>query len=186
MIETATIEGRKDYTGVQLRSHFIREASGIDTDGFIAFRGACEVRGEDLVDLEDAEEGSVIIAADMLHFIGEHFQCPLREAAYRLRLLAAMAAEVLGELVPGTVAARKGDDLFVGERKLTVAIATVSPVSALFHFGVNIDPAGAPVPAIGLEEIGADPAEFTARLLERYAGEVASVERAVRKVRGTD
>ena len=184
MPQTMILEESIDYTGEQLRSHFVREASGIVTDGVVAFRGACAVTGELLVDMEDAEQHSSIIADDMRHFIGEHFECTLREANYRLRLFIALAGEVLRELAPGIDLSRKGDDLFVGGRKLTVAIATVSPVSTVFHCGVNIDPQGAPVPAIGLAEIGVDDLTFTSTLLERYAGECESIDNAIRKVRG--
>lgn len=186
MIETVSIGKRIDYTGVQLRSHFVREAGGIRTDGVIAFRGGCDVEGGRLVDLEDAEECSSIVAREMQHFIGEHFQCPLREAAWRLRLFVTIVGEVLEDLPPSVKTSRSGDDLFVDGRKLTVAISTVTPVSAVFHCGVNIDPEGAPVPAIGLEELGADPGAVTTAVLDAYAAEVLSVENAVRKVRGTD
>jgi hypothetical protein len=173
-----------DYTGLELRSHFIRQRTRIASDGLIAFVGRCEVDGARLVDLEDAAAGSVIRARKMLHFIGEHFQCPLREGNARLRLFAAVVKEAIEEMAPGTPAARRGDDLFVNGRKLTVAICTVSPVSTLFHFGVNVDPLGAPVPAVGLAELGIETAPFALSVLERYRLECESIELALRKVRG--
>ncbi|MBN1162956.1 MAG: DUF366 family protein, partial [Candidatus Krumholzibacteriota bacterium] len=54
----------------------------------------------------------------------------------------------------------------------------------VFHCGVNIDPAGAPVPAAGLEEMGIEARDFAGRALERYCAECRSVEMALRKVRG--
>ena len=173
-----------DYDGSQLRSHYIREETGIASDAVIAFAGACDVRGGSLVDLEDAEAGSTIVAAHMLHFIGEHFQAPLRESNFRLRLFVSILKEQIEAAVPRVKLTRDGDDLFAGKRKLTVAITTTSSVSSLFHCGVNIDPAGAPVPAIGLEELGIDHAALAAAVLERYRDECMSVELALRKVRG--
>jgi hypothetical protein len=158
--------------------------TGITTDGVVAFRGACAVTGDRLVDIEDAEQHSSIIAEDMRHFIGEHFECSLSEANYRLRLFVALIGEILRELAPGLKMMRDGDDLYVSERKLTVAIATVTPVSTVFHCGVNIDPRGAPVPAIGLAGIEVDDAAFTPLLLERYRKECESIGVAIRKVRG--
>jgi hypothetical protein len=87
-------------------------------------------------------------------------------------------------MAPDVRAARSGDDLFVHGRKLTVAICTCSPVSLLFHFGVNVDPGGAPVAAIGLEELGIDAKSFALAVIERYARECESIELALRKVRG--
>lgn len=74
--------------------------------------------------------------------------------------------------------------MFVEGRKLSVAICTVSPVSAVFHLGINIDPSGAPVPAIGLSEIGVDPRVLAECAMETYALECESIEQALRKVRG--
>ena len=184
MIETRLLEDRIDYTGDQLRSHFVREVSGIDVDGVIAFRGSCVVRTDMLVDIEDAEKHSSIIAEEMLHFIGEHFECTLREANFRLRLFVSIIEETLSAIAPELELRRDGDDIFIGGRKLTVAIATVTPVSTVFHCGVNIDPAGAPVPAVGLYKEGVDPVKSAKAVLRRYGEECLSIDRAVRKVRG--
>ncbi len=79
---------------------------------------------------------------------------------------------------------RDGDDLWAGERKLSVSIATASPVSTLMHVALNIDPTGAPVPAVGLAEWGVDPEELAGEVLASYAAEMASADRARCKVRG--
>lgn len=184
LVQTAFLPGATAYTGAELRSHYVRERGRIESDGLIAFIGPCGVGSDRLVDLEDAEAGSSIVSARMVHFIGEHFQCPLREANLRLRLLVSIAAGALSEMAPRSMVVRRGDDLFAGDRKLSVAIATATPVSAVFHFGVNDDPQGAPVKAIGLAELGVDARSFALALLDRYAAECESIERALRKVRG--
>ncbi len=184
ILETKWLAGRIDYSGRELRSHFIRERAGIRGDGLIAFTGGCSVSGDRLVDLDDAESMRFIEARLMLHFIGEHFQCPLSEGNVRLRLFASIVAETVEVLAPRIRVGRCGDDLFVEERKLSVAICTVSPVSTVFHFGVNVDPYGAPVPAVGLEELGVLPHELAGRAMETYARECESLGRAIRKVRG--
>jgi hypothetical protein len=119
----------------------------------------------------------------MLHFIAEQFQQPLREGNVRLRLFAAIVKETLEEMSPGIEVTRDGDDLFVKGRKLTVAICTASTLSTVFHFGINVNPAGAPVAAVGLKKFDIDPKRFGLAVLERYALECASIERAIRKVR---
>lgn len=183
-VATSFLPRALDYTGAELRSHFVRERGRIESDGVVAFLGGCAVRGERLVDLEDAEAGSDIVAARMLHFLGEHFQCPLREGNLRLRLLVSIAREAIASSAPAVRVDRRGDDLFSDGRKLSVAICTATPVSSVFHFGVNDDPSGAPVPAIGLGELGIDAKAFALDVLDRYAEECASIERALRKVRG--
>ncbi len=173
------------YTGDELRSLWIYRKFGIVGDAIVAFVGACDVDGERLVDQVDAAAGDSIKAASMMHFLIEHFPSPsagLAQAVLRQRLLVCLAAEILR----GQVAdfRRVGDDLFVGERKLSVSIATVSPVSSLVHFAVNIDPTGAPVAACGLGQLGIDPWPFAEALLAGYVSECESMEAARCTVRG--
>jgi len=184
LLETAFLAEEIEYTGSELRSHFVREKAGITGDGVVAFTGPCRVAGARLVDLEDAEEQHEIVAKQMLHFIGEHFQCSLREGNVRLRLFASIVKETLEEMHSGIAVTRDGDDLFVNDRKLSVAICTASPLSLLFHLGVNINPSGAPVSAVGLKKFDIDAKRFGLAVLERYERECESIERALRKVRG--
>ncbi|UCF04265.1 MAG: DUF366 family protein [bacterium] len=184
IVETAWLGEGIPYTGAELRSHIVRELGGIRGDGVIAFVGPCTVEEAALVDLEDAEQENFIRARSMLHFLGEHFLVSLREGNYLLRLFAMIVREGLEELLSGQRIVRVGDDLFIDKRKLSVAIATASPTSVLFHFGINVDPAGAPVPAVGLVEFGLEAERLARIVLERYRSEIVSVELALRKVRG--
>jgi hypothetical protein len=186
LIGTRFLEEEIDYDGRQLRSHFVRESAGLKSDAVVAFIGRCDVRGDSLVDLEDSERGETIVASRMLHFIGEHFSISLREGNVRLRLLVSTALELLAESLGKVRVRRDGDDLFADDRKLSVAICTKSAVSVIFHLGIDIDPAGAPVPAIGLEELGIEPSRFARTLMDRYQKECSSIELALRKVRGVD
>ena len=170
------------YTGAQLRSLWIYRTFDLEGDAIAWFAGPCEVSGEHLVDQVDAAANDHIKAARMMHFIIEHFDGDLNHAILRQRLLVCMAGEVLGGEVAGL--RRVGDDLFVGEKKLSVSIATVSPVSNLIHFAVNIDPTGAPVRACGLEELGVDPWRFAERLAAAYVGEAERMAKARCTIRG--
>jgi hypothetical protein len=173
------LDGVVPYTGLELRSGWVRERTGLDGDAAAGFVGPCHVPTEHLVDLDDARAGSSIRAASMAHVIVEHPGCPLAQAVLRQRLLVAILAEVLGE----RRVRRDGDDIYYEGRKLTVSIAAPSPVSSLIHLGINVDPSGAPVPAVGLAEMRVDPASLLADVLERYARELASAAHAETKVR---
>lgn len=172
------------YTGVELRSHYLLETFGkkIDLRGsaVVAFAGPCEVRTDHLVDLEDRMKGDFIRAKSMLHFVGEWFGMDLREGVLLQRLFVAKVAELLK-------LERHGNDLYSGvgadRKKLSVSIVTASPVSVLFHLGINIDPAGAPVPAVGLIEWGVDPTEFARTCLDAFSRECEGVAWACAKVR---
>lgn len=177
------------YTGHQLRSHWILDSFGLQGDAIVAFRGPCRVALGEMVDLADVAAGEAIEAAEMLHLIAEHFDRDLQRAVLRQRLLIATLAEHLATREGVPPLRREGDDLYatepgLGERKLTVSIATLSPVSALIHVGVNINPTGAPVPAVGLGEWGVDADALAREVLESWEAELESAYLATCKVRG--
>jgi len=179
-VKTRFLRRRVDYDGSQIRSHWAYRAFGIQGDSLVAFRGACTVPPANMVDLEDYRAGARIAGPDMLHFIAEHFDADLEKAVLRQRLLASLAREELGDRVR-----RRGDDLFIGERKLSISIATVTPVSTKIHFAVNVRRApGVGVPTGGLEDLKVDPRRFAERLLRAYAAEMAGILDARTRVRG--
>ncbi len=170
------------YTGREWRSGWIAETTGIQGDALVAFVGPCEVPLEHMVDMEDVRRGVPIKAARMLHFLLEHFDTDLARTVLRQRLLVCRAAEILNQASAQHVR-RDGDDLFVEDRKLSVSVASSSPTSTLIHLGLNIDPSGAPVPAIGLDELGIRAAEVAERIMAAYVEEMQSCQTARNKVR---
>ncbi|HEU4364663.1 MAG TPA: DUF366 family protein [Candidatus Krumholzibacteria bacterium] len=173
------LDGVVPYTGLELRSGWVAARTGLAGDAAAAFVGPCEVPNEHLVDLDDARAGAFIRAASMAHVIAEHRGCRLAQAVLRQRLLVCILAEVLG--TPRV--RRDGDDLYCEGRKLTVSIAAPCPRGSLIHLGINVDPTGAPVPAVGLDELKLDAVSVQTELLARYARELASIAHAETKVR---
>jgi uncharacterized protein len=171
------------YDGSQLRSGFVHETFGVEGDAIVAFRGGCDVSAEHMLDLEDLEAGQSIRARLMLHFIVEHYGVDLPLAVARQRLLAALVGELLTHAHGVAELSRSGDDLYVRDRKLSISVAVKSPVSGLIHFAVNLDPSGAPVPAIGLPELGVEELAFAQQVQDAYSAEIASCDRAADKVR---
>ncbi len=171
------------YTGQELRSHWAFETFGILGDVIVSFAGPCEVALQHMVDLVDVAASESIRARLMQHFLVELFDTDLDRAVLRQRLLVALAGEALQSHFQVGDLQRKGDDLFVQGRKLSVSIATASAVSTLIHLGINIDPTGAPVAAIGLAELGVDPSQFAQELMAAYVAELDSARVARCKVR---
>jgi len=182
-IETLFHAAELAYTGRELRSHFALDAFGVAGDSAVAFVGPCRVERADLVDLLDARAGAFIASPRMVHLIVEHFGLALVEAVLRQRLLARLAADLLREGGVPDVRVR-GNDLYAAGRKASVSVATLSPVSALIHFGVNVRTEGTPVPAWGLAEARIEPESFARSLLGSYARELVDIHRAASKVRG--
>jgi len=176
-------EEKMEYTGAELRSRFIRDTFGIEGDAVVAFRGECRVSGERLVDLEDFEAGETVWGDDMMHFIVEIFGMDLAHVTAVQRLLCAAAKDVVDSAAGRLAVERRGDDLFVGSGKLSVSVATVSPVSGLIHMGLNVSTDGVPVEAACLEDLGLDPERTALEVMERFVGELDSIDYATRKVR---
>ena len=169
------------YTGAELRSHWIYETYGLRGDAAVCFRGPVHV-DDHLVDLEDKKSGLFIAGEDMLHLIVETFADNLIGAVFRQKLVVLLAGELLA--ATGTKdLSRRGDDLFFGSGKLSVSIATVSPVSSLVHFGINVGNAGTPLPTSSLTDLGIDATTFAQNLLENYAQTLANMGQATTKVR---
>jgi hypothetical protein len=181
-----SLEPRVDYCGLELRPHFIRERFGLHGDAAIVFRGACHVAGDALVDLADREARAHIASRDMLHLMVERFETDLPRAVLLQRLLAAMVADRVRRSLSADRAAlvvRSGDDVFVGDGKLTVSIATLSIVSSLIHFGINVDDRDTPVPTAALDPLGIPVEPFAQGLLDDLAAEIEGIADAMSKVR---
>ncbi|HEY8279808.1 MAG TPA: DUF366 family protein [Bdellovibrionota bacterium] len=190
-LHTAILPGEIAYTGSELAPQWISTRTGIFASSIVAFRGPCSVRTDELVDMEDRVSGAFIQAKEMLHFLGEWFDGNLDLAVARQRLLIAGFAEELRRLLPEATAKRlyrRGNDLYLADdhggdpAKLSVSIVTASAVSTLFHFGVNIDPLGAPVRAVGLKDLGVDAETFSHKILDAWQKEWESMARARCKV----
>jgi len=186
----AFIPKRIDYDGSQLASHFAFKTASLVGDSIVAFVGSCNVKPDCMVDVADLVAGLKIMSKQMLHFIAEHFDTDLDRTIPRQRLLVSILQQEvntrLREKRSERFVERDGDDLFVSGRKLTVSVATASPVSCLIHLGVNIDAHGAPVDAIGLSELLPRKTLETlaASVMRRYVAEDKSIQEARALVRG--
>jgi len=176
-------ENEIKYTGAQLASHWIFRNFDVLGDGIVAFIGPCDVLPEYMKDVQDLREEARIYSERMLHFIVEHFDPDLGRAVLRQRVLMALMAESLNRRIGEPRIRRIGSDLYDGESKLTVSIASASPVSALIQAGINISSRNTPVPTRGLEDYGIAPRDFGEEILAAYAEECDGAARAVCKAR---
>ena len=171
------------YDGTQLHSHFAYENFGLTGSSVLAFRGPVDVALTEMVDIEDVRHKEAIAADEMLSFIVEAFDTDLRGAIWMQRLLMAIMQNELNYRMQQIVVSRVGDDLIFDGRKLSVSIATVSPVSAMIHSAINIKPGGAPLPIACLEEMEVEPEDFARTVMRKFSAEFDEVEFARVKVR---
>jgi hypothetical protein len=170
------------YTGRELCSHFAYRTFDVIGDSVVAFCGMCWVETDDLVDLTDRKRNERIFSHRMLHFMIEHFDRDLLLAVHRQRIFCAILQQEFQQRGVSHVV-RRGDDLFVGSSKLSVSIATLTPVSTMIHFGVNIVSDGTPVKTMGLKDFKIDARAFALAVMDSYRQEIESMHVARCKAR---
>jgi len=189
---SAFIPKKIKYTGSQLRPLWAYETFGLLGDSIVAFAGPCNIPFGNMIDAEDVRTKSKIYSSLMLHFIVEHFDIDLEKAVLKQRLLATIIKSTLEEHIDYRLN-RIGDDIYDAKikqdaqrpthnAKLSISIATASPVSTLIHFALNIDSKHTPVLAAGLKDYGINPKEFATRVMQAYTEEMLSVKNARQKV----
>ncbi len=171
------------YDGAQLRSQFILETTGFQGDAIVAFCGAADVTAAHMVDQEDIATQAWIKSRNMLHFIVEHFHMSLSEGVARQRLLICHIQAALKKFKPELTIQRSGDDLFDGDRKLTVSIAAASLHSICIHTAINIDSTATPVPTRGLDDYKISAMPFALDVMRQYSHECNEISLATRKVK---
>src|SRR5690606_10876912 len=123
----------------------------------------------------------------MLHFIIEVFDRDLFSGVALQRLFASIARDYLQVQGSGLLQAkalhREGDDIYLGDKKLSISIATKSPVSVMVHFAMNVTNRGTPVATLSLEDLQVDPKAVAEDLMQNFSLEFASILKATQKVR---
>jgi hypothetical protein len=173
------------YDGRQLRSLFAYLEHKILGDSCVAWQGPCSVGFDHMVDGEDLLAKAEIAGSDMVHFIIEIFDQNLMSGVLLQRLFASIISDVLTEISPvkDLHLSRSGDDLYYKKRKLSISIATRSPVSTMLHFAVNVSNEGTPVETACLKDLKVDPKRFADKCLAALRSEYMDCIVATRKVR---
>lgn len=181
---TKFIKEHTNYDGSQLSSLWAFRNFSLQGDSIVAFRGKCDIPLDNMVDLADVMAKDYIYSEDMLNFIIEFFHLDLEKTIYQQRLFITIIKETL-EKTLNIKLTRSGDDLFYGLGKLTVSIATLSPVSSLIHTGINISSHNTPVKTASLGDLGVtDIEDMASQLMKSYTSEIANIKLARCKVRG--
>ena len=176
--------GKLNYDGSQLKHAFAYEKAGELGATICYFRGSADVK-KHLVDLEDSIANDFIKSKEMWHFIIEIPEATITEMVVWQRLFISMCINDLKEECKGFIITRRGDDIMIGNRKLSVSIATLSRFSGLIHIGINIKVGeGCPVNAIGLGDFTKDgySSIFGKGMSYAFAEEYDDVKKATYKV----
>jgi uncharacterized protein len=182
-MKSLLVEEKIKYTGEQLRSAWLKDSFELEGNAIAAFQGECEVNEDFMVDLDDIKNKEFIYSEDMVHFIAEVLDLNLERMVAVQRILIVIIKEVLEEMVSGLKLKRSGDDLYQDDKKLSVSIATLSPVSSLIHVGVNVSSENTPVKTCSLNDFNIDPKMFSEKVLVLFVEEWNSMEYAKGKVK---
>jgi len=174
------------YTGKQLTSLWAYKNFGLMGDSIVAFIGPCHIPFNLMADVEDVRGRHKIYSSLMLHFIVEHFDCDLEKAVLRQRILAIIVKDILEGHIKYRLQ-RIGDDLYDAKRKtqnakLSISVASVSPVSSMIHFAVNIETKRTPVKTAGLNDYKINPKQFALKVMQGYTEEMQGIKQARCKV----
>jgi hypothetical protein len=179
-----------NYDGAQLKPLYAYMNHGLHGDSIVAFVGGCNVGFAEMVDAEDLVAHAEIKSDQMLHFIIEMFNQNLVTAVSLQRLIVSIAQNILNSTsssLKNKKLRRSGDDLYLdnGKKslKLSISIASISPVSSMIHFALNITNQGTPVPTCSLEDLKLNAKDFATRLMKEFSDEYISIIEATQKVR---
>lgn len=175
------------YDGTQLRSLFAYLDHGILGPSIVSWQGPCSISFDHMVDGEDLLAKAVIQGDEMLHFIIEVFDRDLFSGVLLQRMFASIARDYLQANAEGALGdnslVRDGDDIYLDDRKLSISIATRSPVSVMVHFAMNVTNKGTPVKTLSLADLKLDPRRVSEDLMTLFRKEFVSVVTATQKVR---
>lgn len=172
------------YDGSQFRSHWIFDSFDMTGNACAAFIGKCGILPEHMVDLADKKANCKIYSEEMLHFIIEDFDSNLEEAILKQRLFVSIVKDIILSLSKDDPNLKRiGNDIYDGDAKINVSIATASPVSTLIHVGVNISSKNTPVKTKGLSDYGINAKTFAEEVLKRYTAEIEGMKIARVKVK---
>ncbi len=186
-MQTYFIEKKFTYDGSQLHSLFAYLSYGILGPSVVAWKGKCAIPFQHMVDGEDLLAKAKIEGDEMLHFIIEVFDRDLFSGVALQRLFASIVRDYIQAHSPVPAVneslRRDGDDIYLGDRKLSISIATKSPVSTMVHFAMNITNKGTPVETLSLEDIQLDPDQVAQDLMALLQNEYMGIVQATQKVR---
>lgn len=174
------------YDGAQLTSLFAYMNYELMGDSVVAWVGPCDIPNDKMVDGEDLLLNAEIRGSLMLHFIIEKFDISLFAGVGLQRLFASLALDLIkntSSMPEANYLFREGDDIYLGEKKLSISIATVSPTSTLIHFALNISNEGTPVKTLSLEDLNLEPKDFAEALMDKFITEVQGITEATQKVK---
>lgn len=145
--------GQSIYKGNELLPGWERLNYNIRGNSLIYWISPTDVSVEFMKDVDDVRENLSIKSDSMLHFVFTYYTSnDATWAVFAQRLLTKHIVEYVRTHLGSSVVRVDGNDVFIGGRKFSVSIAGVSSGLVKFHFGINVESKGAPIPVSSLSD----------------------------------
>jgi hypothetical protein len=174
---------KRALSGDEMLPHWALRNFDMVGDSIVSFVGDFKVPPERWVDISGIMRGGVFPNSEMMHIVVEHFGCALPEAVLRQYVLVSILQEKLLHRIKtnGHNLTRLGDDLFDGDKRLSITAVGSTLVSAKIHIGVFTESPG--MGYFGLTEYGVDPKELAEVVVCQYCAEMRRLAEKAWKVK---
>lgn len=142
------------YIGSELLPGWERLNYNVRGNSLVYWISPTNVSVDYMKDVDDIRENLSIKSDAMLHFIFTYYT--MNDASWVVlvqRLFTKHVTEYIKTFLSPSVVTVDGNDVFVLGKKFSVSIAAISAGVAKFHFGINVENQGAPIPISGLVDL---------------------------------
>jgi hypothetical protein len=146
--------GQPIYKGNELLPGWERLNYNVRGNSLVYWISPTDVSVEFMKDVDDVRENLSIRSDSMLHFVFTYYTMnDATWAVFAQRLLTKHITEYIRTHLGNDVVRVDGNDVFVDGRKFSVSIAGIAPGLVKFHFGINVESKGAPIPVSSLSDL---------------------------------
>jgi hypothetical protein len=146
--------GQPIYRGNELLPGWERLNYNVRGNSLVYWISPTDVSVEFMKDVDDVRENLSIKSDSMLHFVFTYYTMnDATWAVFAQRLLTRHIVDYIRHYLSERVARIDGNDVFVDGRKFSVSIAGIAPGLTKFHFGINVESKGAPIPVSSLTDL---------------------------------
>ena len=147
--------GQPIYRGNELLPGWERLNYNVRGNSLVYWISPTDVSVEFMKDVDDVRENLSIKSDSMLHFVFTYYTMnDATWAVFAQRLLTKHVTEYIRSYLGNQFVRVDGNDIFINtgyeEKKFSVSIAGIAPGLVKFHFGINVESKGAPIPISSL------------------------------------
>ncbi len=154
-----------------MRSHWALIHFDIRGDSIVAFIGTLHIDSDQQLDILEAKGKLSLPDCEMLNLVVEHFGDDLEKGILRQNILLNIAFEKILHRIKDVQIMRWGEDLYEGNKRLTVSSVSTTFVSVKIHLGICINPE-LDNGFVGLTKYSIDPVELAEVICNQYRADM--------------